>query len=345
MKEILNKLCRYENLTESESRDTMSSIMDGEATPAQVAAFLVALRMKGEKAEEIYGCAVAMRNRVEKVQTVRADITDTCGTGGDGKGTFNISTAAALIAAGAGLSVAKHGNRSVSSLCGSADVLEALGINLELTPEEMGHCLDETGIAFLYAPLLHKAMRFAAGPRKEMGIRSVFNLLGPLTNPAGARRQVMGVYAPELTKRLARVLALLETDHSLVIHGGDGSDELTLSGETMVCEVRRGKVECYRLVPEDVGLRRAGIGAVKGGTPVENAKIVIDVLQGKRDTYRDISVLNAGAALYVGGLAESVREGVQMAESALDSGAALEKFLALKSFTGRYSEHARAHCS
>lgn len=267
MKELLNKLCLGTDLTEMEAQSAMASIMDGEATPAQVAAFLVALKMKGETAGEIYGCAKAMRQRSQKVQSGRANLTDTCGTGGDGRGTFNISTAAALIAAGAGLAVAKHGNRSVSSKCGSADVLEALGVTLELTPKQMGLCLDEIGIAFLYAPVLHQAMKHAAGPRKEVGVRSVFNLLGPLTNPAGAKRQVMGVYAPQLAEVMANVLNLLGAKRALVVHGSDGSDELTLAGSTLVCELKEGRVSKRELTPENVGLNRSAPDALSGGGP------------------------------------------------------------------------------
>ena len=318
----------------------MSVIMVGEATSAQVAAFLVALKMKGETAEEIYGCAVAMRQASEKVTTKREGLTDTCGTGGDGKSTVNISTAAALVAAGAGLTVAKHGNRAVSSLCGSADVLEALGVVLELTPAEMGRCLDEVGMTFLYAPALHPALRHAAAPRREVGVRSVFNVLGPLTNPAGARRQVMGVYAPELVRLLAEVLRMLGAERVLVVHGSDGSDELTLSGESLVAEIRDGKLSCYHLAPEQVGLRRASARALQGGGAAENAALLLDMLGGRRGAYREATVFNAAAALYVGGLAEDLQEGAHLAEQALDSGAATAKLEALKIFTGRCKENA-----
>ena len=249
MKELLSKLCSKENLTIEESSLAITLVMSGEATPAQVAAFLVALKMKGETAEEVFGCAAALRQAAEKVPTRRTELTDTCGTGGDGKGTLNISTAAALIAAAAGLAVAKHGNRAVSSRCGSADVLEALGVVLELTPEDMGRCLDQFGFAFLFAPVLHKSLRHAAAPRREVGVRSVFNLLGPLSNPAGARRQVLGVYAPELVELMADVLLLLGTERALVVHGADGSDELTLAGETSCAEIREGAVRYYQLTP------------------------------------------------------------------------------------------------
>jgi anthranilate phosphoribosyltransferase len=343
MKDILNKLCGRLNLTENEARESMAAIMDGEATPAQVAAFLVALKMKGETATEIYGCATAMRERSTKVTTSRSGLTDTCGTGGDGSGTFNISTAAALVAAGAGLPVAKHGNRSVSSRCGSADVLEALGLNLELSPEGMGKCLDEVGIAFLYAPVLHKAMKNAAGPRQDVGVRSVFNLLGPLTNPAGARRQVMGVYAPELAARMADVLLLLGGERALVVHGEDGTDELTLAGKTQIFEIRNGKIYAYQLSPEDVGLPKVKTEALSGGGPQENAVLIMDVLQGKLGPHRDVTILNAGAALYVGGLAKDIHVGIKQAALAIDRGLALNKLDALRRFCGGVDD-ALANC-
>jgi len=334
MKDILGKLCARINLSEAEARAAMAAIMDGEATPVQVAAFLVALKMKGETVAEVYGCAAAMRERAEKVESSRRGLTDTCGTGGDGRGTFNISTAAAIVAAGAGLGLAKHGNRAVSSKCGSADVLEALGINLELTPQEMGKCLDELGIAFLYAPSLHKTMKHAAAPRREVGVRSVFNLLGPLTNPAEVKRQLLGVYAPELVVLLADVLLRLGVEHAMVVHGQDGSDELTLAGLTQVCEVRNGCMVSYTLSPQQLGLQHIPTEALSGGGPAENAKLILAILQGKEGPQRDVVLLNAGAALYVGGMAENIKEGVVLAQLAINSGAALEKLIALQRFSG-----------
>ncbi len=344
MKEILNKLCLGHDLTIMEANTVMSAIMDGEATPAQVAAFIVALKMKGETAEEIFGCATAMRERAQKVQTKRTDLTDTCGTGGDGRGTFNISTVAAIIAAGAGLSVAKHGNRSVSSKCGSADVLEALGVTIELTAAQMGRCLDEVGLAFLYAPVLHKAMKHAAGPRREVGVRSVFNLLGPLTNPAGATRQLLGVYSPELAEVMAGVLLLLGTERALVVHGSDGSDELTVAGDTLYYELKDGQINCKNLSPESLGLKRAKPSALTGGKPEENARLVKNVLSGQTGPHRDVVVLNAGAALYVGGLAEDLGEGVQMAQKTIDCGDAMGKLQDLQRFKGGATS-AIANCS
>ncbi|MBS4007173.1 MAG: anthranilate phosphoribosyltransferase [Clostridium sp.] len=334
MRDILSKLCARINLTEEEARAAMTSIMNGEATPAQIAAFLVAMKMKGETVAEVYGCASVMRERAEKVESTREGLTDTCGTGGDNRGTFNISTAAALVAAGAGLSLAKHGNRAVSSKCGSADVLEALGIKLELTPQEMGKCLNELGIAFLYAPVLHQSMRHAAVPRREVGVRSVFNLLGPLTNPAKVMHQVLGVCSPELMTLLADVLLLQGVKHALVVHGQDGSDELTLSGVTHICEVREGRMVRYNVTPQEVGLQQVSADALAGGGPAENAKLILAVLQGKKGPEQDVVLLNAAAALYVGGMAENIREGVVLAQLAINSGAALEKLTALQRFAG-----------
>ena len=345
MREILTKLCARQDLTGDEAKESMAAIMDGQMTPAQVAAFLIALKMKGETAEEIYGCASAMRERVIQVKTAGSgELTDTCGTGGDGRGTFNISTAAALIAAGAGLKVAKHGNRSISSKCGSADVLEALGVKLDLTAAHLGACLDEVGIAFLYAPLLHQAMKHAAAPRRELGIRSVFNVLGPLTNPAKAQHQVLGVYAPELAGVIASVLSLLGSRRALVVHGEDGSDELTLAGKTLVFEVNNGCISQYTIKPEDVGFSQVPAEALTGGNPAFNAAILMAVLQGEKNPYRDVSVLNAGAALYVGGLADNLQNGVRLAEQAVDQGAALAKLDALRQFTGGKG-YAFADCS
>ncbi len=344
MKELLGKLCSGDNLSAEEAGQAITFIMSGEATPAQVAAFLVALKMKGETAEEIYGCAAAMREAAKKVRTWRTGLTDTCGTGGDGGGTLNISTAAALIASGAGLAVAKHGNRAVSSRCGSADVLEALGVILDLTPEEMGRCLDELGIAFLYAPVLHQSLRHAAAPRREVGVRSVFNLLGPLTNPAGAKRQVLGVYAPELVELMAEVLLLLGTERALVVHGSDGSDELTLSGETKCAEIRDGALKFYQLTPEQVGLERVPVKALLGGGPQDNAALLRAALRGECGAFTSAGILNAAAALYVGGLAADLREGVHLAEKAVDNGETLAKLDNLISFTGGVKRIAGTNC-
>jgi len=314
--------------------------MSGGATNAQIAAFLTALRMKGETVEELIGFAQVMRQKAVKVRTRGADIVaqtgtdremliDTCGTGGDASGTFNVSTATAFVVAGAGLRVAKHGNRSVSSLCGSADVVETLGINVELSPAKVAQCVDEVGIGFLYAPLLHTAMKHVMAARREMGIRTVFNMLGPLTNPAGANAQLIGVYSDALTEPLARVLAELGTLRAFVVHGADGLDEISNTGESHISEVHEGVVRSSRVRPEDVGLSRASIADLQGGDREENAQIIRRVLGGERGPRRDIVLMNAAAALVVGGKARELKEGVGQAAHSVDSNAAATKLAAL----------------
>ncbi len=330
MKEFIAKLVEGRHLTAQEAERAMEIIMSGGATDAQIACFLTALRMKGETVEEIVGCARAMRARATRVPHSQPLVVDTCGTGGDGSGTFNISTAAAFVVAGAGVPVAKHGNRSVSSRSGSADVLEALGVNLELSPEQVGKCLDEVGIGFLFAPKLHLSMKFAAGPRREMGIRTIFNLLGPLTNPAGAQAQVMGVYDGRLTEPVARALASLGTARSLVVHGAGGLDEISLAGPTVVSEAGPAGVHTYTIYPEDLGLDRAGLEAVAGGDPGQNAGIIRAVLGGERGPRRDVVLANAAAALVAAGTARDLRTGVRMAAESIDSGRALAKLEALR---------------
>jgi anthranilate phosphoribosyltransferase len=289
--------------------------------------------MKGESAEEIAGAAAAMRGRVVPIPHRRPDALDTCGTGGDGQGTFNVSTAAALVAAAGGAAVAKHGNRSVSSRSGSADVLAALGVGLETTPEQAGRLLDTIGIAFLFAPLLHPAMRQIMPVRRALGVRTVFNLLGPLTNPAGARRQVLGVYRGDLVEVVARVLAALGSEHALVVHGHDGLDEITTTGPTRVAEVRGGSVNTWTLEPEEVGCRRARLEALRGGAPEENARLMSAVLAGEEGPLADITALNAGAALWVAGLAADLAAGVERARAVLASGAAARKLDELREGT------------
>ncbi|HXU47082.1 MAG TPA: anthranilate phosphoribosyltransferase, partial [Thermoanaerobaculia bacterium] len=289
-------------LSRDEVEGLFGRLMDGELTDPFKAALLVALRMKGEEPAEIAGAASAMRRRALAIPHGRSRVVDTCGTGGDGKGTFNISTAAALIAAAAGVPVAKHGNRSVSSKSGSADVLAALGVKIDVSPEVAGRALDAIGIAFLFAPVLHPAMREVMPVRRELGLRTVFNVLGPLTNPAGAKRQVLGVYAAPLVERLGRVLAELGAEHALVVHGEDGLDELSTTGESSVAEVRDGDVRLFRVAPEDFGLPRATLADLLGGGPEENAAAMRRVLAGEPGPLADISALNAGAAIYVGGL-------------------------------------------
>ncbi len=343
--EALRKVVERQDLTREEALAVMQEIMAGGASDAQIAAFLVALRMKGETVEELTGFATVMREKVARVETkARAALTgtdrealvDTCGTGGDASHTFNISTATAFVVAGAGLPVAKHGNRSVSSLCGSADVVEALGINLELPPEVVGQCIDEVGIGFLYAPLLHKAMKYVMPARREIKIRTVFNVLGPLTNPAGAAAQVMGVYDGTLTETLAAVLRELGSRRAFVVHGFDGLDEISNTGETKVSELREGKVTTYVIAPEDFGIRRASLADLRGGDARENASIIKRILQGEKGPKRDVVLLNAAAGLVAGGKAEGLREGLELAREAIDGGAAMEKLIKLQEFSARY---------
>jgi anthranilate phosphoribosyltransferase len=307
--------------------------MDGKATDVQKAALLVALRMKGETSEEITGAAMAMRERVTRLDAGNARVVDTCGTGGDARGTFNISTVAAIVAAAAGTIVAKHGNRAVSSACGSADVLTELGVAIDLDAPRMELVLLRTGISFLFAPKLHPAMGAVASVRRELGLRTIFNLLGPLTNPAFARRQVLGVYAAPLVEVMARVLLALGSEHALVVHGHDGLDEISVSAPTHVCELRDGGLRSYDVTPEEIGLRRHEAEAVRGGDTRENARMAQAVLSGETGAPRDIVLANAGAALYVGGEAESIRDGVRVAAQAIDSGRAREKLAELVATT------------
>ncbi|TCP59084.1 anthranilate phosphoribosyltransferase [Tumebacillus sp. BK434] len=303
---------------------TMGQIMAGEATGSQIAALLTALRMRGETVEEITGFAAAMRTFVTPVESGLSGLVDTCGTGGDGAETFNISTTASFVAAAAGVKIAKHGNRSVSSRSGSADVLQALGVNIDLTPVQASHCLEQVGLTFLFAQLYHPAMKHAIGPRRELGFRTVFNVLGPLTNPAGTKRQVIGTFGADLVDKMAYALAELGTEHALVVHGADGLDEITVTGPTKIAEVRGGRVErVFTLTPEEAGLARHGIDAIRGGDAQENAEILLRILEGQQGGGRDIAVINAAATLYVAGRAASIREGVALAQDAIDSGQAL----------------------
>ncbi len=328
----LRRLMAGEALSGGEMESLFGRLMDGELSEPLEAALLVALAMKGESVAELTAAATVMRRRVRAVPHHREGVLDTCGTGGDAKGTFNISTAAALAAAAAGAPVAKHGNRSVSSSCGSADVLAALGVAVDLEPEAAGRCLDELGIAFLFAPRLHPAMRQVMPVRQALGVRTVFNLLGPLTNPAGATRQLLGVYAADRVEVIAGALAELGCERALVVHGSDGLDEITASGPTRVAEVQDGRVRLFELAPEDFGLGRWPLEALAGGAPEENARRLEAVLAGESGALRGVTLMNAGAALVVAGLAADWRGGAELAGRALDSGAAADTLDRLRRF-------------
>ena len=329
----ISELMDGRDLSQENAREVMNSIMAGEATPAQIGAFLVALRIKGETADEIAGCAEAMREHVLVVRPARTDLVDTAGTGGDGARTFNISTAAALVAAAAGAGVAKHGNRAVSSSSGSADVLEALGFNLELPPETIARSIDELGFGFLFAPTHHPAMRHAAPVRRELATRTVFNVLGPLTNLAGARAQVVGVYAPELVPTIADVLARLGAERAFVVHGAAGVDELSPAGPNLVCEVANGQVRRREIDPLDLGIDRCAPEELGGGDPADNAETIRSIFSGAEGGKRDAVLLNAAGAIAAGGLARDLGEGVGLAREAIDSGAAGERLEALIAFS------------
>jgi anthranilate phosphoribosyltransferase len=333
IQDALARLLDGRDLDRDEARDVMGTIMEGEATPAQIGGFLVALRLKGETANEIAGCAEAMREHVLAVKPQRDDLVDTAGTGGDGARTFNISTAAALVAAAAGAGVAKHGNRAVSSSSGSADVLEALGFSLELEPERIERSIDELGFGFLFAPTHHPAMRHAAPVRRELATRTVFNVLGPLTNPAGARAQVVGVYAPELVPTIADVLLQLGATRAFVVHGAGGIDELSPAGPNLVCEVADGKVRRREIDPLELGVPRCAPDELRGGEPAENAQAVRDIFAGADGGRRDAVLLNAAGAIAASGHARDLAEGLGLAREALDSGLAAARLDELIAFS------------
>ncbi len=338
IKQAIAKVVDHIDLTEAEMVEVMDQIMGGEATPAQIGAFITALRMKGETVNEITGAARVMRARAtpirvghvldidrEDINIDRETILDTCGTGGSGTKSFNISTTVAFVVAGCGGQVAKHGNRSVSSACGSADVLERLGVNLDVAPAVVERCIAELGVGFLFAPALHGAMKHAIGPRKEIGIRTIFNILGPLTNPAGADRQVLGVYREDLVETLSRVLCQMGCRRGFVVHGADGMDEVTLTGPTRVGEIRDGQVQLYTVRPQDYGLTTCQLADLQGGDAAQNAEIVRAILQGRPGFRRDVVLLNSAFALLAAGLAEDVPTGLRLAAEAIDTGKALEK--------------------
>ena len=322
IQEAVQDLIAGADLGRVKARAVMDQIMSGGATDAQIGAFLVALRIKGETVDEIVGCAEGMREKATPIKTSRTNLIDTCGTGGDGLGTFNISTTVAFVACGAGLAVAKHGNRSISSECGSADVLAELGVNIEASPEKVGECIDEVGIGFLFAVALHGAMKYAIGPRKELAVRTVFNALGPLTNPAGAKRQLIGVYDSDLTDKVAGVLNELGSERAFVVHGSDGLDEITLTGPTKLSELNGGQVTTREVSPGAFGLQTVAAEALSGGAAPYNAQILRAVLDGEQGPRRDVVLLNAAAAIAAGGLVGDMAAGIEVARESIDSGKA-----------------------
>ncbi len=335
IKQALTKLVEGINLTEQEAYEVMLEIMQGAASESQIAAYLIGLRIKGEIVEEITGSVKAMREMAMRIHVGDPQVVDTCGTGGDQSNTFNISTATAFVVAGGGITVAKHGNRSVSSRSGSADVLAAMGVNIDLPTDHVEACVNEIGIGFLFAPLYHGAMKHCAKPRSEMGIRTLMNIMGPLSNPAGAGIQILGVYDHALTEKLAQVLIRLGTQHCFVLHGKDGLDELTLTDFTYVSEGKAGRVSSYHLAPEDFGLTRVNPTDLRGGTPEDNAAMIQDILKGHRNAKRNVVLMNAAPAFVACGKAKSLKEGYSHATNALDSGAAYEKFQKLVWFSNR----------
>jgi anthranilate phosphoribosyltransferase len=335
IKDAIAKLVDRQNLTEAEAEAVMHEIMDGKDSPAQIAAYLTALRMKGETVEEITGSARAMREKATRIRVNDPMVVDTCGTGGDGAATFNVSTTVAFVVAGAGLTVAKHGNRAVSSRSGSADVLKCLGVRVDLPPERVEECVNEIGIGFLFAPLFHGAMKHAMGPRQEIGVRTIFNLLGPLTNPAGASIQVLGVYDEALTETLAKVLVKLGSRHCYVVHGMDGLDEITVTDRTRVSEGKGGRITNYFIEPRDFGFERARLKDLAGGDAEENARIIRDILGGREGPRQQLVLLNAAPALVACGKAATLLDGVKRAQEAIRSGAAMEKLESLVRWTNR----------
>ena len=329
----LGQLIIGQDLTSVEMEAAMDSIMQGEVTPAQIAGFIVALRMKGETVDELAAAARVMRKLSSKVDLGQQDLVDTCGTGGDGQKTFNISTASAIVAASAGVKIAKHGNRSVSSKTGSADVLETLGVRLDVTPEVIANCVRQVGIGFMFAPMHHSCMKHAIGPRKELAVRTLFNLLGPLTNPAGAKRQVMGVFDDVWLEPLAKVLDSLGGEHCLVVHADDGLDEISISAATQVCELNNGQITRFQIQPEDFGLQRADASAIRVENAAQSAQMIRAIFAGEQGPAADIVSLNAGAAIYIAKQAPSLSAGIEIAASQLQSGAAAKTLAALIEFT------------
>jgi len=336
LKKLIFKVAEGIDLSEAESEKAMASMMGGEVPPTQIASFITALRMKGETIEEITGFARTMRARGVRIQARNGEgVVDTCGTGGDGKGTFNISTAVAFVGAGGGCIVAKHHNRSVSSQCGSADVLEALGVNGALPPERAEKSLQELGLSFLFAPTFHPATKHAMAPRREIGIRTIFNLLGPLTNPAGATIHLTGLYREDLLRPITEVLKNLGSKSAFVVHSEDHCDEISISGKTTICQLKEGSISTYQIEPEMAGLKRSRLEEIRGGAPERNAEILLDVLGGKPGPQRDVVVLNAAAVFVAAGKVSSLREGVEWAKESIDGGKAMKKLEDLIRFSNR----------
>jgi len=330
---VLQKLIHNVNLTQQEAMEAMGCIMSGNASPAQIAGFLTAMRVKGETVAEIIGCAGAMRQNAARVEHSVPYCIDTCGTGGDGSGTFNISTAVVFVAAAAGAKIAKHGNRAMSSKSGSADVLEALGVNISLSPWQVARCIEDTGLGFMFAQLFHQSMKHAAGARRELGIRTIFNILGPLTNPAGAKGQLLGIFDGNMTGLMAEALQGLGTERALVVHGSDGLDEITITGPTKVAELKDGSIREYTLDAADFGLSRATLPDLAGGDAVVNAEIISSILSGETGARRDIVLINAAAALYVAKVADNLKEGLALAAETIDRGLAARKLQELREYT------------
>lgn len=322
LKPYISRLLHHDDLTEDDCQQAMDLIMAGDATEAQIAGFLIALRMKGETVPEITGCARSMRNAASGVNVEASNAVDTCGTGGDTSGTFNISTAAAIVTAAAGVTVAKHGNRSVSSSSGSADALQELGVNIEAPVAVVERCVKEANIGFLFAPLLHKAMKYAIGPRRELGVRTVFNILGPLTNPGGVRRQLLGLYSRDLVEKIAGVLRNLGTEKAMVVHSDDGLDELSICAPNTVADLDNGTITMRRVEPQKLGIEPAQIEDLMVDTPEESSSVIRSILSGRQGPQRDVVILNAGAAIHVGGEAGSLQEGIQTAARVIDEGKA-----------------------
>lgn len=336
MQSAIKAVSQHEDLNAEQMKTVMELIMTGGATPAQIGGFLIGLRMKGETVEEVAAAAGVMRELAARVELDHAHLVDTCGTGGDASGSFNISTASAIVVAAAGARVAKHGNRSISSKSGSADVLEAAGVNLEISPEQVAECVNDIGVGFMFAPMHHSAMKHAIGPRREMAVRTVFNVLGPLTNPAGAPNQVLGVYSDELVEPMARVLQKLGSDHVLVVHAEDGMDEISIAATTHVAELKEGEVSTYEISPEDFGMQRASLDQIRAEDASDSLAIIRTVFENQQGPARDIVCLNAGAAIYAAGVCDSLEAGVSKAAETIASGAAAETLNALVKKTASY---------